>query len=678
MDETTHQADPLTSLLRKVSSQVPTSNSPTFKRLSVLLAVGVLALYVYAMPYAHHVWERSICRQFSATLATFSIPVNTCATVAVLALDGLYIAVFATIAGVLLWRRANERVALIGALALLTFGAGTPFPLLQLVNEQPMFALPVGFITALGLWLLLLFFYRFPDGRLVPRWFKWLVPVWTLTIIVIWLRSMNSSILDSPLNLYLILGWYATGLAGQLYRYRRVAPPDQRQQTKWVVFGIVIALALYIPSILLVQFVRVNDSPGGLLFTFGVWALRYAALLVVPISIGLSILRFRLWGIDLVISRTVVIGLFTSLLGAAFFVVLIIVEQVITMMTGGQNAMVAGAAGTLAVAALFQPTRLWMKKTIERRLYPTLLRRALASSVVTAPINRSTDTTAVSLIGQQIGHYRVIKGIGRGGMADVFLGQHTSLNRAVAIKVLTVLTEDTEELQQRFEREATVIAGLHHPNIVQLLDYGKFANHYYMIIEYVGGPDLHHYLKQQGALRLDQAAPLLRDIAAALDYAHMQAIVHRDIKPSNILLRPETAPDGSTCYRAVLSDFGLAKLLESKESFTKSGTIGTFDYIAPEQIINAREVDQRADIYALGVVIYQMLTGQLPFRGDGGVADILLGHLNRPAPDPRTWEPSIPEHVAEAILRALAKDPANRPPSADALVTEVLRMQQIT
>jgi hypothetical protein len=632
------------------------------------LAVGVLALYLYGMVYSYRGWERGVCQQFSNTLAEISLSTSACATVAVLALDGVYIVVFATIAAILFWRRSNERIALLGAIALLTFGAGTPLPLLQLVNAQPSFALPVGFISALGMWLLLLFFYRFPDGRLVPRWFKWLIPVWTLTMIVLWLRSVNYSILDSATNLNIILGWYVTGLVAQIYRFQRVSTPIQRQQTKWVVFGGAITIILYTPIILVAQRVPATDTLGSLLFTAATWTLQYVSLLIVPIAIGLSILRFRLWGIDLVISRAVVLGLFTSLLAGAFFVVLLVVQQVITMVTGGQNAMVAGAAGTLAVAALFQPARMWMKKTIERRLYPSMLRRALNTSVVTAIGDLPVDNTSASLIGQQIGQYRVVKGIGRGGMADVFLGQHTSLNRSVAIKVLTVMTDDSEELQQRFEREAKVIAALHHPNIVQLLDYGKFNNNYYMIIEFIGGPDLQQYLKQQRILTIEQAKPLLQDMAAALDYAHAQGIVHRDIKPSNILLRPDDAEN----YQAVLSDFGLAKLLESNESFTKSGTIGTFDYIAPEQIINAREVDARADIYALGIVIYQMLTGHLPFDGKNGVADILLGHLSRPAPDPRTVAPSLPDHAAVAILRALAKDPSARPHSAAALVAEVL------
>jgi serine/threonine-protein kinase len=274
-----------------------------------------------------------------------------------------------------------------------------------------------------------------------------------------------------------------------------------------------------------------------------------------------------------------------------------------------------------------------------------------------------------ALAGTQFGPYQVIEPLGRGGMSEVYKGFHPTLGRAVAIKILPPHLAEADDFRARFEREAQTVAGLRHSNIVHVFDFGVMDGTYYMVMEYIDGQDLTHYLRQHKRLTLDKARPLLRDVAMALDYAHTQGLVHRDIKPANIMLEAVTAPCAeSVCHRAILMDFGVARVIASSSDLTKTGAIGTLDYMAPEQIVSAKEVDGRADIYALGIVAYQMLTGQLPFKTENA-ASLVFAHLQRPAPDARDLVPEIPESVAKAIQKALSKQPLERFQTASAFVT---------
>jgi serine/threonine protein kinase len=244
-------------------------------------------------------------------------------------------------------------------------------------------------------------------------------------------------------------------------------------------------------------------------------------------------------------------------------------------------------------------------------------------------------------------------------MAEVYKAMHPTLHRPVAIKVLPHSLAQDSEFRKRFEREARTVAALKHPNIVQMFDFGEADGTAFMVIEYIGGPDVSDTLKG-GALPLDRALPIAHDVAGALDYAHQQGLVHRDIKPSNVMLDSvtTTGSDGRV-ERAVLMDFGIARILGGNTRLTASGMIGTLDYMSPEQIKDSKEVDGRADIYSLGVMLFQMLTGRLPFTASNPGA-LLIAHLNQPAPNPRDLRADIPDEVAEATLRALEKDPARR------------------
>jgi len=266
-------------------------------------------------------------------------------------------------------------------------------------------------------------------------------------------------------------------------------------------------------------------------------------------------------------------------------------------------------------------------------------------------------------IGKTIGKVRIDKYLAHGGMAEVYLGSHLALERPVAIKVLHSYVEQDPDLLARFQREAKVVAGLRHPNIVQIFDFDTTDGHPYIVMEYLKGPTLSTYLRRlherDGRIPLHQVARLLKVLTAALDYAHEQGVIHRDIKPGNILLHgkadeiPLDKPLTND-VEAVLTDFGLVRI-EHSASQTASGMIsGTPSYMSPEQA-RGDQTDHRTDIYSLGVVLYEMLAGRVPFEADSTMSVIYM-QINEPPPA----IPGIPDAVQDVINRALVKNPNDR------------------
>jgi TonB family protein len=282
-----------------------------------------------------------------------------------------------------------------------------------------------------------------------------------------------------------------------------------------------------------------------------------------------------------------------------------------------------------------------------------LLTTALASD---PDIDESGDVSSTLAPGTMVGLFQIVGVLGRGGMATVYEAYDRRLDRAVALKVLPPEFLHDGTFARRFENEARVIAKLEHPNIVPIYASGIDEGMPWMGMRLLAGGNMGALL-ENGRPALPQAVQMLRDVADALDYAHARGVVHRDVKPTNILR------DGSG--RMCVGDFGLAQMLEGGPGLTRTGTlVGTPQYMAPEQALGSA-ADHRCDIYSLGVVAYEIFVGDVPFKGDSPVA-VLLKHVNEPVPTPRDGQ--VPPLLMRAILKALAKDPGDRWPSAGAFV----------
>ncbi len=274
--------------------------------------------------------------------------------------------------------------------------------------------------------------------------------------------------------------------------------------------------------------------------------------------------------------------------------------------------------------------------------------------------------------GKDIGRYHILEQLGEGGMATVYKAYDTHLEAEVAVKVIR-----TDELPpkvlaralKRFEREAKALARLNHPNIVKVTDYGEYEGQPYLVMPYLTGGTLKERLKKTERMPWQEAARLLVPIAKALDYAHKRGMIHRDVKPSNILITETGEP--------MLTDFGVAKILDDEATLDLTGTnmaVGTPEYMAPEQV-TAKTVDHRADIYALGVVFYEMVTGRKPFQADTPMA-VLFKHASEPLPRPTMYAPRLPKAVEQALLKALAKKPENRYQSMGEMAVALERLLQ--
>jgi serine/threonine protein kinase len=275
-----------------------------------------------------------------------------------------------------------------------------------------------------------------------------------------------------------------------------------------------------------------------------------------------------------------------------------------------------------------------------------------------------------TLEGQTLGKYRVLDALGRGGMAQVYRGYHPHLDRHVAVKVLRADLVEQDEFLERFRREAHAVSGLRHANIVQVFDFDTQDDLYYMVMELLEGDTLrarlNEYRVKKERMPLDEIARILVDVLNGLEYAHSEGVIHRDIKPANIMLTKKG--------QAVLTDFGIAQILGATQVTVAGAMMGTLNYMAPEQGLENR-CDARSDIYSLGIVLYEMLTGYPPFDADTPLA-ILMKHLNDPLPLPSKLDPSLPPSFEQIVLKALSKEPDDRYQSADEMLSAVQDIQQ--
>ncbi|MEM9489245.1 MAG: protein kinase, partial [Myxococcota bacterium] len=273
------------------------------------------------------------------------------------------------------------------------------------------------------------------------------------------------------------------------------------------------------------------------------------------------------------------------------------------------------------------------------------------------------------MIGAVLGKYRIVEKIGDGGMGTVYLAEQPGIGRRAAIKVLHKQYFHDDEIRTRFFNEAKAIGQLRHPGIVELYDYSDQRDeHAFIVMEFLQGEDLSKRLRRVGRLPVNKALLIARQVAQALGAAHDKGVIHRDLKPDNLFLVRPTGVEKDE--RIKILDFGVAKLLDQERATNKTQTgtvIGTPPYMSPEQCKGNARVDHRADLYALGCILFRMMCGRTPFVSNG-YGEMLAAHIHETPPSPRSIEPSIPPVFDSIILRLLAKDPDERFPDSYGLI----------
>lgn len=255
------------------------------------------------------------------------------------------------------------------------------------------------------------------------------------------------------------------------------------------------------------------------------------------------------------------------------------------------------------------------------------------------------------LIGKRLsGRYKILEMIGGGGMANVYLAHDMILDRDVAVKMLRLDFANDEEFIRRFRREAQSATSLAHPNIVNIYDVGEEKDLYYIVMEYVDGQTLKQYIQQNSPLRVEEALEIMGQLTSAISHAHQNHIIHRDIKPHNILI--------DRFGNVKITDFGIAMALSATSITQTNSVLGSVHYLSPEQARGGM-ANNKSDIYSLGIVMFELLTGRLPFSGESAVS-IALKHLQSETPSVRRWNPNIPQSVENIVLKATAKDSFHR------------------
>lgn len=544
-------------------------------------------------------------------------------------------------------RGSHSREAVLLSLTLILFGTG--FSALTSVHRTPGAPFSqswTGLLTTIQFFLAtssgFIALFWLPAGRFTSRWSAW----FTSFVIIVMGGLYFFASFPRAHDLVNIVGLpaVATGLWAQSSHYRQVDNPVTRQQIKWAVFGIVASavgfLAWQIATLLLAH----QPWLGARIAMVVARLFMTACQIATPVCFAIAILRYRLWHVDLVINRSLVYGTVTVLLALVFLGGGFVLQAVL----GQGNSPIAFAVSTTGAGLLFTPARKHVQRFVDRRLYGFRFDLNELNRAQQIPDLKNPGV----LTGRTLGTYRVLGVLGRGGMGEVYQGERDG--RKVAIKVLPQELAQTD-FRKWFERESKTLAAVNHPNIVKFHESGESDGVYYMVLDFIQGRELSEIIRERGRIPFDEVRPFLQDVATALDYAHQRGLVHRDIKPSNIMMRRKA--DGKT-LEAVLMDFGIAKTYDARTALTSTGAVGTISYMAPEQIMAATTVDRRADVYALGVTVYEMLTGELPFTGNP--AQVLFAHLQQRPTDPGQLVPDLPTQVAISVMRALEKKPKDR------------------
>lgn len=575
------------------------------------------------------------------------------------ALSG-YLTVFAllmmslcVVAGFLIfWPRPRTLIAFVASLFLITTACFATFIPLAWSSAWSGGDFAAELFRSLTNLAIVTFFLLFPTGTFRPKSSALVLLAWLTFDALSWLRpdaAWSLRALAPGSDQLPVMVAVAAAVGFQFVRFHRDSTPVEKQQTKWVFYALVLQ-AVYFAVAVLVAFVwspNLSAAWGPFFLNAGIFHGWFLTFLLIPLALLFSVQRYRLWDIDFIVHRSLVYAFSTFLVGVGFAILLAVSSAVIRLLVGDGYRGIAVGAALLGAGAMFQPARQAMRGFVDRRFFGIHVDVHRKTRTI-----ESTPDEPLPLAG-----YSDLRLVGAGGMARVYQAQRDADGRRVAIKVRR-WEEDSEEFQRRFEREAQVIGSLEHPNIVRLLDYCVVGERYQAIVmDFVSETTLRQALDESRPIELDRVLELLEDVCQALDYAHERNVVHRDVKPSNVLIA-----DGEGSERAVLTDFGIAKV-HGETRLTVTNPIGTVTHMSPEQIKTPHKVDRRSDVYSLGILAYQLLTGDVPFGG-GNATAILIAHLQQPVPDPRRKAPQVPEAAATAIRRALSKRPDERYASA--------------
>ena len=649
---------------------------PFLRTAFTILSLATVSFFSLGVPFYFRNYIETIDPETLSALSRLGLSTSFYAGYQTVLVVLLFLA-FSTAGLIIAVNKSDDWLALLVAFTLIGQGANAFGPL-QRMAAIPSFEIPVRFIIAMVLMGLPLSCYLFPDGKIQKRWMLYVVSIWFVWLMVsVFWHAFPLNIFERGGNATLryllsLLAVLSTGIYAQVYRYRHTSSPVKREQLKWIVFGIAVGIFMGIGVNLFLTFFELTNPSAStyLIVDMATQTLSVLAQFTVPVAVVFSILKHRLYDIELVINRSIIYGSLTVILAAVFGVILFGLQFAYRAVTKQDNPpTIAVVAATVAASSIFQPTRKGLRRLVNRRIYgmdvdfDELKRREQKmEQIAQLPSHAVTN----------VGGYKGLELIARGGMGEVYKARHPSLNRTVAIKVLSAYFKDDPGFNRRFAREAKTMAQLRHPNIITIHDFGDQEGLPFIVMEYLTGETLSQILARQGCLSLSEALPLLQDLASALDYAHQQGVIHRDIKPSNVIIEPITTLSAGRTRRAILMDFGIARFVSENTVLTGSGDVlGTADYISPEQVHGITELDSRTDQYSFGVMTYQMLTGKKPFERNNTWA-MIRSHLEEPPPDPRVHVP-MSGHVAEALLKALAKKPEERFASVGDFVAEVGR-----
>jgi tRNA A-37 threonylcarbamoyl transferase component Bud32 len=623
---------------------------------ALMLPIPFLALPLF---YANN--RADAARLFAADLPRLGLTPDSYAAY-LFGLSVVSVGVAYLLAIIIFLRRSRDTTALLIAFGFSGALTNLRFNTRLVVNAYPDFWPLFVLASAVALTAIVIALLTFPDSRYVPgQSKKWLIPLFLFNLVISYFRLANNTISEAFIALFFVTG-PVLGVIAQVQRYRYKATPTQRQQTKWALYGIIVTvlgLTLFVLIDLPLTPYLTQHSFIRLLYRLLVNTLLLnLPITFLPISIAIAITRYRLWQIDLLINRSIVYASLSLLITSFFGLALLLLQTLIGVLGVASDdlALLPLLLAAVAAGLFFNPIRRGVQTIIDRRFY-----RWRFDLNQLAAAHKQASRQSLGLLSQQtIDGYQVQEVVGRGGMGEVY--RATRGGQVVALKVLRVDEANTQLQQMRFQREIAALRQLNHPNIVRFYQAGEanLANEKlpYVAIEYVNSVDLSTVIRQRGRFAVADARRLLQGLCLAIDHIHSNGIVHRDLKPHNVMLRID---DDRERLEPVLMDFGIAKLIRG-DSITDSNAIGTIGYMAPEQIQTARDVDHRADIYALGILLYEMLTGQVPFQGS--VGQILFAHLQQTPPSMASLVTGIPTAYESAVSKALSKDPALRWQSA--------------